>query len=310
MDRKLGKVSRIMNMDRKNYSKNNTSKHKRNAPCPCGSGLKYKKCCGASNMSFEVKPQNKPEVISNHMVSRNGGKTWERRQGTLAVIIHGVKTEELDKQIYEFIAKAIQTSRDNKNDILEKKLIDCRHKLHAVKYHLSTIKIEIEERIKEYKNNHSAGSGVSFEMENPRLVYETEALLFQTKSSLDLLTQTLGCLIPPLKTMNTFKKKDDRAGGKVIIALQKNGYEELGDLFEKQRTEWIQEVVEMRDNITHYSELKGFNCFIEEPYKGKETVEIHYPTMPSGIKVDEFCQNTFDRLLELFKSTLSKVLIG
>ena len=285
-------------------------KHKRNAPCPCGSGLKYKKCCGASNKSFKVKPQNKPEVISNHMESRNGGRTWEKRPGTLAAIICGVKPEDLDKRVFDLIAKAINTSNDLKNKRLKRKLVDCRHKLQAVKYHLSTIETEIKERVKEYENNHLAGSGVSFEMENPRLVYETEAFLFQTKSSLDVLTQALGCLVPPLKTMNTFKKKDGCAGGKVILALKKNGYEELGSFFDKQRSEWIQEVVEMRDKITHYSELKGFNCFIEEPYEGRAEVAIHYPTMPSGEKVDVYCQSIYDRLVELYESTLRIVFVG
>jgi len=297
-------------MDKKKYYKKNPPKHKRNAPCHCGSGLKYKKCCGASNKSFKVKPQNKPEVINHHMVSRNGSKTWEKRPGILTAVICGVRMEDVDKRVYEFIVEAINKSKDQQNNRFEKKLVDCRPKLQAVKYHLSTIKTEIEERIKEYTNNHSAQSGVSLEMENLRLVYETEAFLFQTKSSLDLLTQALGCLVPPLKTMNTFRKKDGHAGGKVILALKKNGYEELGNLFEQQRTEWIQEVVEMRDKITHYSELKGFSCFIEEPYKGKETVEIHYPTMPSGEKVDIYCQKIYDRLVELFESTLSMVLMS
>ena len=294
-------------MAKKKYHRKNPPKHKRNAPCPCGSGLKYKKCCGASNKSFKVKPQNKPDIVSNHMVSKNGGRTWEKRPGTLAAIICGVKTEDLDKRVFELIAKAIKTSNDLKNERLKRKLVDCRHKLQAVKYHLSTIETEIKERVKEYENNHLAGSGVSLEMENPRLVYETEAFLFQTKSSLDVLTQALGCLVPPLKTMNTFKKKDGCAGGKVILALKKNGYEELGSFFDKQRSEWIQEVVEMRDKITHYSELKGFNCFIEEPYKGREEVEIHYPTMPSGEKVGVYCQSIYDRLVELYESTLRMV---
>jgi len=295
-------------MAKKKYHKKNPHKHKRNAPCPCGSGLKYKKCCGSSNNTFKVKPQNKPEVISSHLVSSNGGRTWEKKPGNLGVIICGVMPENLDKRVYDLIAKAINTSNDLKSKRLEKKLVDCRHKLQAVKYHLSTIKTEIRERVKEYKNNHSAGSGVSFEMENPRLVYETEAFLFQTKSSLDLLTQALGCLLPPLKTMNTFKKKDGCAGGKVILALKKNGYEELGSLFEQHRTEWIQEIVEMRDKITHYSELSGFNCFIEEPYTGKEEVAIHYPTMPSGEKVDVYCQSIYDKLVELYESTLRIVI--
>lgn len=28
----------------------------RNSPCPCGSGFKYKKCCGAANASGAISP--------------------------------------------------------------------------------------------------------------------------------------------------------------------------------------------------------------------------------------------------------------
>lgn len=290
------------------HNKKQSLKPQRNAPCPCGSGLKYKKCCGGNNKSFNIIPQTKPEIINNHLVSTNGGKTWEKKPGNLCAIIGVIKPEDLDKRVYDLIAKAISSSKNLKNGRLEKKLIDCRHKLQAVKYHLSSIKSEIKERIKEYENNYSPGSGVSLEMENPKLVYETEAFLFQTKSSLDLLTQALGCVVPPLNTMYTFSKKNNYAGGRVIYVLKKNGFNKLGDLLEQHRIQWIQKLVEMRDTVTHYSELKGFHCFIENPYKGEEKVTIHYPAMPSGDKVDAYCQNIYDRLVELYESSLQLVI--
>lgn len=38
------------------------SKIKRNNPCPCGSGKKYKKCCGASNVS-----NSNPQLVNNEL---------------------------------------------------------------------------------------------------------------------------------------------------------------------------------------------------------------------------------------------------
>ncbi|MBA7645141.1 hypothetical protein ES703_52894 [subsurface metagenome] len=277
-----------------------------NASCPCGSGLKYKNCCGAS--FFKVSPRNKPEVINSHLSSQNGGKTWHKMPGNLMAIIRVSKPEDSDKRIGSLISRVLDTSKALNNKTLENKLIVCRHKLHAVRYHLSTLKTEIKERVEDFEKNHSAGSGVAFELENPRLIYETEAFLFQVKSSLDLLTQALGCVIPPLMSMKTFKSKNiggvNHAGGKVIYALKNNNAEELGDLFEQHRKKWIQELVKMRNDVTHFTNLQGFNCFIEEPYMGGKQVTVHYPTMPSGKKVDNYCQDVYEKLMELYESVL------
>ncbi len=275
-----------------------------NASCPCGSGLKYKNCCGAN--SFKVSPQNKPKVINSHLSSSDSGKTWQEKPRNLSMIICGVKPEDTDNQIDNVLSVAMKKASNNSK--LKEKLVDCRHKLHAVRYHLSTLKTEIKEQVENFEKNHTAGSGVAFERENPRLVYETEAFLFQVKSSLDLLTQALGCVIPPLKGMHTFKsKKVDGAwcaGGGVIDALKQNNSEELSDIFDQHRKKWIQELVKMRDDVTHYTHLKEFNCFIEEPYMGKDQVTIHYPTMPSGEKVDNYCHDIYEKLLGLYESAL------
>lgn len=295
-----------MSKRKKRHKKRTPSIPGGNASCPCGSGLKYKNCCGAS--SFKVSPQNKPKVINSCLSSPDGGKTWHKMPGNLAAIIGVVKPEDSDKRINSLLSRAFDTSKALNNKTLENKLIVCRHKLHAVRYHLSTLKTEIKERVEDFKKNHSAGSGVALEQKNPRLIYETEAFLFQVKSCLDLLTQALGCVIPPLKGMQTLKsKKNDgvkHAGGKVIDALEKNGFEELSDLFDQHRKTWIQELVKMRDDVTHYTYLRGFNCFIEEPHMGGEQVTIHYPTMPSGKKVDNYCQDIYEKLLGLYESAL------
>jgi hypothetical protein len=226
-------------------------------------------------------------------------------------MISGFKPEDLDVEIASIIDPLSELSNKGRNRRLFDKLIDCRHKLHAVRYHLHTLKKEITERVKEFQKNYSAGAGIAQELENPRLVYETEAFLFQVKSSLDILTQTLVCVVPPLASAHTFRIKKidgvEKARGTVITALLINGFAELGNLFETHREDWIQELVDMRDTITHYSRLRHFHCFIEEPYMGGDKVTIHYPTMPSGIRVDSYSQKIYDNLLDLFKSALALV---
>ena len=258
--------------------------------------------------SFRVKPKNKPEVIDYYMTSPDG-KNWTKHPGNIVAMISGFKPEDLDEDITAIIDPILEYSKEIQNDRLFDKLIDSRHKLHAVRYHLLTLQKEIVDRVDEFKKSYSAGSGIAQELENPRLVYETEAFLFQVKSSLDILAQVLGCVIPPLNSVRTFRKKKvdgvEHAGGTVINALMNNGFEELGKLFEMHRKEWIQELVAMRDTIAHYSRLRHFHCFIQEPYMGGEKVTIHYPSMPSGVRVDSYCQMVYDHLLNLYKSALS-----
>lgn len=295
-------------MTTKRREQKRTSRIPRNSPCPCGSGKKYKYCCGKPDSSLRVKPDNEPEVIDYHLISSDDGRTWTKRPGALMAVVGGARPEDSDEAIERLMGKFIGAASDGADRELRSKLVDCRHKLYAVRYHLATLKDEIEERVEQFREKYSAHSGAYFELENPTLIYEAEAFLFQVKSSLDLLIGALGARVGPLKTMKTFSKKRDHAGGRVIEALRKNNYESLAELFDEHRKEWIQELVDLRDRITHYSRLRGFHCFVEEPYRGDNEVSIHYPTMPSGERVDDYCQNVFDRLLDLYDNALSSVL--
>lgn len=299
-------------MSRRTKRKKSKSVVSKNSPCPCGSGKKYKHCHGDDNRSFKIKSQNDPELIDSHMTSPDG-LNWTKRPGRIIAMISGVKPEDSDASIEELFGEYTRSAKERGEHRFANKLSDCRHKQYAVKYHLLSLKEEIKIRVEEFEKEYSAGSGVYFEMQNPRLIFETEFFLFQVKSSLDILVKALGTIIPPLKSMRSFAKKKidskEHAGGKVIVALINNGFEDLGNIFESHRQEWIQELVSMRDTITHYSQLKGFHCFIEEPYKGGREVTIHYPTMPSGRRVDEYCEYISVRLLDLYKTVLAMVLV-
>jgi hypothetical protein len=254
--------------------------------------------------SFPVTPRNCPEPINHHLVSQDGGKTWQNKPGVLAAVISGRKVEDTDLQIKSVFSSLGRKTPDNQE--LKTKIVDCRHKLYAVKYHLTTIQSEIKARVEEFRTNYRANSGTALELENQRLIFETEAFLFQVKSSLDLLTQALGHAIPPLRSFHSFAHKgsgnEKRAGGKVIDTLARTGFNELSELFEEHRKKWIQNLVAMRDEVTHYSRLKGFRCFVEEPYTGHSEVQIHYPTMPCGLRVDRYCQDVYEGLLQLYRS--------
>ena len=254
--------------------------------------------------SFKVKPVNTPEVINTHAVQIDG--RWVERLGTLAVII-GVTTEEnVDKTIEDSFGGILKSSKISSNPGLQTKIHDCKHKLYAVRYHLRTIKDETDKRFKDFQKNYKAASGASFEQENPILIYETESFLFQVKSNLDLMVQALSHVVPSLKSFRTFAHSgtpgqlDYLAGGKFIKELGKASEQELQGIFDTNRTEWIQEMTIWRDTITHYSKLRNFFCFIEEPYCGEDVV-IHYPSMPNGERLDDYCNKIYENLIRLYR---------
>lgn len=121
---------------------------------------------------FRVKPRNKPEVIDYYMTSSDV-KNWTKHPGSIMAMISGFKAEDLDKEIIAIIDPLSNLSREKHNERLLQKLVDCRHKLHAVKYHLQTLEKEIVERVKEFEKKYNAGAGIPQELKNPRLIYET-----------------------------------------------------------------------------------------------------------------------------------------
>jgi hypothetical protein len=287
----------------------------RNEPCPCGSGKKYKNCCYPSNIhawraagphespAFTVKPKETPEPITHHAVSSNGGKTWESRPGLLSVRIEGRDTRNIDKTISKMmrsVSSGINTlslSSTVKQDFV-RRIGDVDHKLHAVKYHLNNYERAESDKIKEFSNNYMPPAGVQMVIEEPRLIYEVEAFLFQAKSCLDVLS---GVLKPAFGfPYCSFGDKGDD-----IIKQLKNNCpaalatyaEKIIQLIQDAQDAWIVELIDMRDKVTHYSRLEGFDCFIEDPYIRGGTANIHYPTMPNTRRTLEYCQDVWRRLL-------------
>lgn len=83
----------------------------RNDPCPCGSGKKYKNCCYPNKArawktaeshetpEFTVTPKEMPEPVTHHIVSSDGGNTWESKPGLLAVRVGTVDPKDIDENI-------------------------------------------------------------------------------------------------------------------------------------------------------------------------------------------------------------------
>lgn len=241
------------------------------------------------------------------------GEEWHKVPGRLSVLIGIREEKDMHAEIDGLFLKITsQVSGRGAEQFLEK-LDDCKHKLHAVKFHLAEIIREIQDRVADFESNYSAGSGASFEVANHTLIYETESFLFQVRSNLDLIVQALGHVVPSVRSFRTFNHSGEprttnyAAGGKLIKQLKQSEETDLASLFDSHRGAWIQEMTIMRDTSTHYSGLRGFHCFIEEPYHGGEQVKVHYPAMPSGERVDAYCKKVYGQLYGLYQKVFEHI---
>jgi hypothetical protein len=294
----------------------------RNDPCPCGSGNKYKNCCYPNRTKawktaephesphFTVTPKETPEPITNHLVSPDGGITWKHQPGRLEVQIRGKALKDIDEKIRKIIEPTLHDIDTSSISAAVKKALQERirnvdHKLHAVKYHLTNYEQAESDKIEELRKNHKPPTGVQQIIEEPRLIYEVEAFLFQVKSCLDVLSQVLE------PVFNFGKCLFGEKGDKVINRLKRNCPPSLTlyadniiKLIEDAQDEWVVELINMRDQITHYSNLEGFDCFIQDPYLGGGTTNIQYPTMPNKHRALEYCQDIRGRLLSFCEDFL------
>jgi hypothetical protein len=199
------------------------------------------------------------------------------------------------------------------NQNFYEKLQDCYHKAQAAKYSLTLIEAEIKSvAIIEELKQHSSMVGMcpKTEFQNDVLIYELESFLFQIQSNLDILIQALKYLYPYLEKekgadRESFEGKRGMAGAETIAKFKQNNDLYIASLFEKEVAEWIQEMNEMRNTITHRSGLKGLSCFVLD----RANNILSNPKMPSGKKVDEYCQYVYSRLMNLYKKVFEKFIL-
>lgn len=189
---------------------------------------------------------------------------------------------------------------------LKGKADDCRHKAVAVRYSLALIEQEISvcptaEDLKNYSEMIAHKMCPEAEIKNEVLINETESFLFQVKSNLDILVQLLKHIYPYLDQKKGIDKESlnfGRIDGTNTTDLMKNnGDVEMADFFGKEISEWIEELNEMRNTITHRSGLPGFTSFVFK----SDTEEVVKPKMSNSRDVDEYCRDIFNKLLNLYK---------
>lgn len=65
---------------------------------------------------------------------------------------------------------------------------------------------------------------------------------------------------------------------------------------------WIKELVEMRDEVTHFSDLEGLSCFlIMQSKETDEWVRVYYPSLPSGERVSKYMDRTWNNICHNYR---------
>ena len=121
--------------------------------------------------------------------------------------------------------------------------------------------------------------------------------------------RTLSFFYPGLKSENTcrphgFDGEKGKAGYKTINKLSKTGELKLAAYLKSEVDDWIQEMVDLHNIITHKSQLENYQSFL----KIEVTSEIKTPLMPSGQKVEIYCQSVFDKLLNFYRTVFTIIL--
>jgi hypothetical protein len=183
-----------------------------------------------------------------------------------------------------------------------------KHKLSAIRYHSDNFKKEEDDWIERYKTSIVGGESCNVVEDNPKIIYEVEAFLFQVKSCLDVLNQLIRIAFK-LPYGRTY-----RNGGEILIQnLKDNCPKDLQSKREsiisviESNKRWILHTVEMRDEVTHDSDLVGFECFNQRARTGDQFIRVLYPSMPNGRRVRAYLDTIWEKILTLTRQVISLI---
>jgi hypothetical protein len=72
---------------------------------------------------------------------------------------------------------------------------------------------------------------------------------------------------------------------------------------------WVSDTVDMRDEVTHFSDLQGFLCFIQHAWNGGKTAYISYPSMSDGQRARIYMDNTWTELMSLVSEVVPHLML-
>jgi hypothetical protein len=270
--------------------------------CHCGSGKLLRDCHMLLDLpkeSFLVDITKKLKSMK-HVVTRNGIEQ-ELVDEILEMELTGADPKPWDNEIINILNASEKIII--KQGIFKERIGRLRHKLDALKYHSLLFKDEESRLIKEYQTSYVA-ENIHYSLENPTLIYNTEAFLFQIKSCLDVLSQIIGLAFKT--SVRTYKNE----GRDLIKKITKNplkGYpQQCAKMIEllESNDEWITLAVKMRDKVTHYSDLTGLSCFRYRAYDEGNQARIYYPALPNRERVSKYMDEVWVKVINLIENAL------
>lgn len=270
--------------------------------CPCKSGKLYKNYHMRTYRpmeSFSVRAHQGIKAVDWHMEKKEGSDEWVKVPGRMSVMLGYVEKsyDDIDTMI-----KDIKETVDEDRFVLRERITRLKHKLTGIRYHMENFIKEEEDVIKKYSTQYEAPGTDSYN-QNPKLIYEIESFLYQIKSALDVFAQIVS-MIFNIGGKSTYSLSQEGHNKIVTKLLEIGNYQvlksELADLLASNDKSWIRDAIDMRDEVTHFSDLKGFMCFIQHAWEGGEFAKISYPSMPDGRRASSFMRVTYHRLFQLF----------
>jgi hypothetical protein len=207
---------------------------------------------------------------------------------------------KFDEQFNTLTAPIISIIKGN--ELYNKRFSRLKHKLMALLYHVSNYRYAEDYEIKNFKDKGEVRrSDAHFEYKQPQLVYEIESFLFQVKSCMDIIGNLIG-IIFGWKDIKRYEK-----GGETFIIKSKNNCPKHLQIYSKCLIEfitkhklWANNLISMRDQVTHFSNLEGLCCFITHFTKRDTKAKVFYPIMPNGERALEYLNQTWINLLAFF----------
>jgi hypothetical protein len=298
-----------------------------NDPCDCGSGLKTKDCHlkpSLPNEFFTVRVTKPSEDYFEEFV--NG--QWRRIPGRVMMNV------SCSNQVYEDIIKLLEPLRkvehiepirlerfativhelnlDTNHDATiswNNRINKLQHKLSSLKYHME-IYTEHEKNFQEKCKREYTDSIVELEEVDPVYYNETESFLFQTKSILDILSQIIGIAFKLTGVVTYANDGDDlidKLGKTASYRDKPIKKKEMISIIDRNKN-WVKDLVNMRDLITHFSDIIGFKSIIHSPTSNdNEFANIYYPSMPNKERVTTFMNHTWTKLVQLIRDVNKKI---
>jgi hypothetical protein len=274
----------------------------RTDPCPCNSGRQYKDCHMRKFNPlerFKVKVNTGIKAPDFHLVRQTGSNEWIRQPGRMAIRIgyNEDKKEYLDNLLVDLFD---EIPKDN--TVLQERVSRLEHKLYGIKYHFDYFINEEKRIIESYLKEYNA-PGTDTEYQNSGLTYSMESFLFQCKSALDIFAQIISMLFDFKKDTYAISKEKGNILVKNLSNQNSHLSKELARILKKYDN-WIKDTIDMRDEVTHFSNLQGFLCFIQHAWDGNEFAYVSYPSMPDGKRSSTYMKDTFKILINLIQESV------